>query len=52
MSFLEERDPLRREVMQRIALAARDLQRKFDQERAIMHANEIGKILNKMFGGK
>jgi len=52
MAFLKTRDPLKRELMQRIAIAARELQRKLDQERAILHANEIVKILNKMFGGK
>jgi len=50
MAFLETEDPLRREVMRRIAIASRDNLRKLDQERAIMHANEIGKILNQMFG--
>lgn len=50
MAFLTEEDPLRRELMQRIAAAAIELQRKHDQQRAIMHANEIGQVLKQMFG--
>jgi hypothetical protein len=47
MEFLETKDTFRRDVMQRIAHAGREIQRQHDSERANQIASEISKLFRK-----
>jgi hypothetical protein len=47
MRFLKTTDQVERLVMQKVAQAVRDLQRKIDLDRARIQANEIGNLFRK-----
>lgn len=45
MRFLETKDSFERNLMQTIAVAAREQEIKFDEHRAVQIANSVGKML-------